>query len=52
MVRIDLASPLHLNEFDATCQELRTTVNAVLEHLRLESDLLVESFNRDTGGEG
>lgn len=52
VVRIDLASPVQLAEFDATCKQLRKTINQVLEHLRRESDLLVESFNRDTGGEG
>jgi hypothetical protein len=51
VVRLDLASPTNLSEFDATCFELRTTINQVLEHLRREQDLLVEAFNRDTGGE-
>ena len=51
VVRIDLASPLNLPEFDATCEELRNTINQVLEHLRREQELLVESFYRDTGGE-
>jgi hypothetical protein len=52
VVRIDLASPTQLAEFDATCEQLRHTVNQVLEHLRRERELLVESYNRDTGGEG
>jgi hypothetical protein len=52
VVRIDLASPAQMAEFDATCKQLRNTINQVLEHLRRESELLVESFNRDTGGEG
>jgi hypothetical protein len=51
VVRLDLASPLNLAEFDATCDELRHTINQVLEHLRREQELLVESFYRDTGGE-
>ena len=51
VVRIDLASPANLPEFDATCDELRKTINQVLEHLRREQELLVETFNRDTGGE-
>ena len=51
VVRIDLASPTKLAEFDATCEELRNTINQVLEHLRREQELLVESFHRDTGGE-
>lgn len=51
VVRIDLASPNQPAEFEKTCGELRNTVNQVLEHLRRESELLVESFNRDTGGE-
>jgi hypothetical protein len=52
VVRIDLASPNELSEFDKTCDGLRNTINQVLEHLRRESELLVESFSRDTGGEG
>jgi hypothetical protein len=51
VVRLDLASPTNVPEFDATCFELRTTINQVLEHLRREQDLLVEAFNRDSGGE-
>jgi hypothetical protein len=51
VVRIDLASPLKLHEFEVTCAELRHTINHVLEHLRREQELLVESFCRDTGGE-
>lgn len=51
VVRLDLASPTQLAEFDATCMELRNTINEVLEHLRRESELLVESFHCDTGGE-
>jgi hypothetical protein len=51
VVRIDLASPMNLPEFDATCDELRNTINQVLEHLRREQELLVESFHRDRGGE-
>lgn len=52
VVRLDLASPTNLPEFDATCFEVRTTINHVLDHLRRERDLLVEAFNRDSGGEG
>jgi hypothetical protein len=51
VVRLDLASPADLPEFDATCFELRTIINQVLEHLRREQDMLVEAFNRDSGGE-
>ena len=51
VVRIDLASPMDLPDFDATCDELRNTINQILEHLRREQELLVESFHRDTGGE-
>jgi hypothetical protein len=51
VVRLDLASPTNLTEFDATCFEVRATINQVLEHLRREQDLLVEAFNRDSGGE-
>ena len=51
VVRIDLASPTNLPEFNATCDELRKTINQILEHLRREQELLVETFHRDTGGE-
>lgn len=51
VVRLDLASPTQLAEFDATCTALRKTINAILEHLRREQELLVESFHRDRGGE-
>lgn len=52
VIQIDLASSSHLAEFDSTCAELRITINKVLEHLRRERELLVESFNRETGGQG
>ena len=50
-VRLDLASPENFAEFEATCAELRKTINQILEHLRREQELLVECFHRDTGGE-
>ena len=50
-VRLDLASPTNLDEFNATCSDLRKLINEILEHLRREQELLVEAFNRDTGGE-
>ena len=52
VVRLELASPTHLAGFDATCVELRKTINQILEHLRREQELLVESFQLDTGGQG
>jgi hypothetical protein len=51
VVRLDLASPSHLDEFDATCADLRSTINQVLEHMRQENEVLVESLDRDVGGE-
>jgi chromosome segregation ATPase len=51
VVRLDLASPARLAEFDTTCAELRNTINQILEHIRREQELLVESLDRDTGGE-
>jgi hypothetical protein len=51
VVRLDLASPDNLAEFDATCFEVRRTINEILEHLRREQELLVEALQRDTGGE-
>lgn len=50
-VRLELASPNDFEEFNKICTELRNVVNQILEHLRQEQDLLVESLNRDTGGE-
>ena len=50
-VRLDLASPENFAEFEETCAVLRKAINQILEHLRREQELLVESFNRDTGGE-
>ena len=52
VVRIDRALPTQIAEFNATCDELRGTMDQVIEHLHRESELLVESINRDTGGEG
>ena len=51
VVRIDLASPNQMAEFDSTCKQLRITINQVLEYLRRENELLVGSLNQDTGGE-
>ena len=51
VVRLELASSTNLPEFDATCFEVRRTINEILEHLRREQELLVEAFQRDTGGE-
>jgi hypothetical protein len=50
-VRLELASPTNFAEFNATCADLRKTINQIFEHLRCEQELLVESLNRDTGGE-
>jgi hypothetical protein len=52
VVRVDLSLPTQQAEFDATCEQLRITINQVLEHLHREGELLVECFSRDTGGEG
>ncbi len=52
IVRVDLAAPNQIAVFDATCTQLRITVNQVLEHLRRESELIVESLYQDTGGQG
>jgi hypothetical protein len=52
VVRVDLSLPTQPTEFDATCEQLRITINQVLEHLHREGELLVKSFHSDTGGEG
>lgn len=51
VLQIELASPERLEEFEVTCVDLRSTINHVLDHLRQENELLVESLHRDTGGE-
>jgi CRP-like cAMP-binding protein len=52
VMRVDLSLPTQQVEFDATCVQLRITINQVLEHLHREGELLVKSFQRDIGGEG
>jgi hypothetical protein len=52
VLRLDLALPIEVADFERTCAQLQDTINRVLDHLHRESELLVESFDRDTGGEG
>lgn len=52
VLRLDRASPTDLAKLEAICTELREVVQQILEHGRRESDLLVESLLRDTGGQG
>jgi hypothetical protein len=52
VVRLDRASPTDLAKLDAICDGLRDVIQRILEHSRRESDLLVESTLRDTGGQG
>jgi hypothetical protein len=52
IVRISLASPDKVTEFETICEKLRATVREVIDSLRCESELLVDSLNQDTGGEG
>jgi hypothetical protein len=52
VLRLDLALPTQVVDFERTCAVLQDTMSQVLEHLHRESGLLIESFDRDTGGEG
>jgi hypothetical protein len=51
MIRLDLAAPNHFTEIEATCRELRRIISRILEHIRRERELLVESVQPDSGGE-
>jgi hemerythrin-like domain-containing protein len=52
LLRLDQAPPTDPTNFSAICAELRTVINQVLQHIRQENELLVESVQQDTGGEG
>jgi hypothetical protein len=52
VLRLDRASPVDRANLDAICTELRDVMQRILEHNRRERDLLVESLQRDTGGQG
>lgn len=52
VLRLDMALPTQIADFDRTCVKLQSTMASVLEHLHRERELLVESIERDTGGEG
>ena len=51
-LRLERASPTDLAKLDAICEDLRNVIHQILKHSRRENELLVESINRDTGGEG
>ncbi|MEQ8789340.1 MAG: hypothetical protein RIC55_23805 [Pirellulaceae bacterium] len=51
-LRLDRASPADVPNLDAVCAELGGVIQRILEHNRRESKLLVESLQRDTGGQG
>jgi len=50
--RLERTSPSDVVRFDAICSDLRNVIRQILEHSRRENELLVESTDRDTGGEG
>ncbi len=52
VLRLDMALPTELADFERTCTQLQGTIASVLEHLHRERELFVESIGRDTGGEG
>jgi hypothetical protein len=49
---LDRASPTDLAKLDAICEELQDVIQRVREHSHHETELVVESLMRDTGGEG
>jgi hemerythrin-like domain-containing protein len=52
LLQLDHAPTTDPKNFNAICTELGTVINQVLKHIRQENDLLVESVQQDTGGEG
>jgi hypothetical protein len=52
VLRLDMALPTHVADFDRTCVQLQSTIAGVLEHLHRERELHVEAIERDGGGEG
>lgn len=52
VVRLDMASSTDLVELDAICKGLRDVMQQMVQHRHRESELLVQSINQDTGGEG
>jgi len=52
VLQLDRASPTDRVKLDAICTQLREVIQRIMEHSRRESKLLVESMQRDTGGQG
>lgn len=52
VLRLDMALATQPEDFHRTCEQLQMTITKVIEHLHRERELLVESIERDTGGEG
>jgi hemerythrin-like domain-containing protein len=52
VLRLDRTPPVDRASFNAVCEKLRQVIKQVLEHTRRESELFVESIQRDTGGSG
>jgi Hemerythrin HHE cation binding domain len=52
VLRLDQASPVNPANFSVICEKLRTVINQIMQHIHQENELLVESVQQDTGGEG
>lgn len=52
VLQLELASSHDPEMLNAICDSLQDVVQHILEHSRREEELLVQSSNRDTGGEG
>lgn len=52
VVRLDRASPTDGGNLMTICDDLKEVIQRILQHNRHESEMLVESMQRDTGGQG
>ena len=52
VLQLGRASPTECGKLDWICKDLRDVIQRIHEHGHRECELLVECFNRDSGGEG
>lgn len=52
VLQLERASPIGCEKIDTIGKDLRDVIQRIRDHGHREWDLLVECFNRDTGGEG
>jgi len=52
VLQLDRASPTNRAKLDAIGKDLQDVIQQIRDHSHRERDLLVECFNRDSGGEG